>query len=150
LKNAWIVLAAGAVLWLAPASAYPGDPAAAEILTLERSALDGWLKGDPGPQLAITDPEITYFHAVTETRLDGLPAVKALYERFRGTPLFDSYEILTPKVQMAGEVAILTYVLSRHIGTVTTFWNSTQVYVMKKEGWRVIHSHWSAAKGQQP
>lgn len=111
--------------------------------------MEGWRSGDPGPQLAITDPEITYFHAVAETRLDGLPAVRELYERFRGTPLFDSYEILNPKVQVSGEVAILTYRFARHNGTITTFWNSTQVYGKRKEGWRVIHSHWSA-EGRQP
>jgi len=45
-------------------------------------------------------------------------AVKELYERFRGKPLFDSYEILTPKVQVSGEVALLTYLLAQHTGTV--------------------------------
>jgi hypothetical protein len=100
--------------------------------------------------LAITDSQITYFHAVVEKRLDGLPAVKELYERFRGTPLFDSYEILTPKVQVSGEVAVLTYLLAQHTGTVTTFWNATQVYQMRKEGWRVIHTHWSKGNGPRP
>ena len=112
--------------------------------------MDGWLKGDPGPQLAITDPQITYFHAVVENRLEGLPAVQELYERFRGRPLFDSYEILNPKVQALGDVTVLTYRLAQHAGGVTAFWNATQVYQRKKEGWRVIHTHWSSAKEQQP
>jgi len=146
--KAFVVLAAGAGLWVAsPLAAQPADPAA-EILALERSAMDGWLKGDPGPQLAITDPQITYFHAVVEVRLEGLPAVKQLYERYRGKPLFDSYEILTPKVQVLGDVAVLTYRLAQNAGGVTAFWNATQVYQRKTEGWRVIHTHWSAAKEQ--
>jgi hypothetical protein len=135
---------------MAPAWAHPDGNPAEEIVALERRAMDGWLKGDPGPQLAITDPQIAYFHAVVENRLDGLAPVKDLYERYRGTPLFDSYEILTPKVQVCGEVAVLTYRLAQHTRTVTTFWNATQVYRMSKEGWRVIHTHWSAAKGRQP
>lgn len=146
MKKTFLILAAGACLWVAPGWADPAADSAAEILVLERRAMDGWLRGDPGPQLAITDPQITYFHAVVDSRLEGLDAVKALYERFRGTPLFDSYEILTPKVQVSGEVAVLTYRLAQHVGTVTTIWNATQVYQMKKEGWRVIHTHWS--KGQ--
>jgi hypothetical protein len=150
LRNALVVLVAGAGLWMAPAWANPGGETTAEILALEKGGLDGWLKGDPGPQLAITDSQITYFHAVVEKRLDGLPAVKELYERFRGTPLFDSYEILTPKVQVSGEVAVLTYLLAQHTGTVTTFWNATQVYQMRKEGWRVIHTHWSKGNGPRP
>jgi hypothetical protein len=147
LKKALLVLAAGAGLWIAPTWADSAADAAAEVLALERRAMDGWLKGDPDPQLAITDPQITYFHAVVDTRLDGLSAVKELYERYRGTPLFNSYEILTPKVQVSGEVAVLTYRLAQHVGTAITLWNATQVYQMKKEGWRVIHTHWS--KGQQ-
>ena len=148
MRNALVLLVAGAGLWATPAWANPGDEIAAQILALEKSGLDGWLAGDPGPQLAIADPQITYFHAVVEQRLDGLPALKELYERYRGTPLFDSYRILTPKVQVAGEVAVLTYVLAQHTGTATSFWNATQVYQKGKDGWRVIHSHFS--KGNDP
>ena len=146
----WLYRIAAAGLWMALAcTAQPADPAA-EILALERHAMDAWLSGDPGPQLAITDPQITYFHAVVEARLDGLPAVKELYDRFRGKPLFDSYEILNPKVQVLGDVTVLTYRLAQHSRGITAFWNATQVYQMKKEGWRVVHSHWSAANGRQP
>lgn len=116
---------------------------AREILSLEHEAMEGWGKGDPDVLLATLDPEITYFHAVTAQRLDGLPAVKALFEGYRGTPLFDSFEILNPKVQADGDVAILTYLFVRRNGTVTSRWNATQVYQRKKEGWRVIHTHWS-------
>ena len=150
MRNALIVLVAGTNLWMALAWANPGGETAEEILALEKRGLDGWLKGDPGPQLAIMDSQITYSHAVAEKRLDGLPAVKELYDRFHGTPLFDSYEILTPKVQVAGEIAVLTYLLAQHIGTVTTFWNATQVYQMRKEGWRVIHTHWSKGNAPRP
>lgn len=121
---------------------------ARELLALERQAMDGWAKGNPDPLLAISDPDITYFHVMTDKRLDGLPAVKALFEGFRGTSLFDSYEIVDPKVQVAGDVAVLTYTLVRHFGLGTSRWNGTQVYQKKKEGWRVIHSHWSMTKGQ--
>jgi hypothetical protein len=123
--------------------AQPKTDAAAEILALEQQAMDGCLKGNPDPALAAIDPAITYFHIMTEKRIDGLPSLKALFEAYRGTPLFDSYEIVDPKIQTGGEIAILTYILIRHNGAVTSRWNSTQVYQRKKEGWRVIHSHWS-------
>jgi hypothetical protein len=128
------------------AAADQNEATTREILALERQAMDGWLTGNPDPVLTMADPEITYFHAVANMRLDGLPALKALFEGYRGIPLFDSYEMAEPKVQTAGETAILTYVLVRHVGTATTRWNATQVYQRKKEGWRVIHSHWSEAK----
>jgi hypothetical protein len=130
------------------AAADTNEATAREVLALERTTLDGWQMGNPDPLLAISDPEITYFHVVTDKRLDGLPAVKALFEGYRGRPLFDSYEMAEPKVQSSGDTAVLTYTLVRHVGTATTRWNATQVYQRKKEGWRIIHSHWSATRAE--
>ena len=150
LRTALAVFSTLAALWPATVWAGPDTGVAQEVLALERRAMDGWLKGDPDPQMALFDPQVTYFHAaVVEERIDGLAAVKQLFEPYRGRPLFDDYEILNPKVQECGEIAILTYRLARHLGGVTTFWNSTQVYRKTKDGWRVIHSHWSVAKSSQ-
>jgi uncharacterized protein (TIGR02246 family) len=126
------------------------ESTAREIIALERKVMDAWQRGDPDPFLALADPEITYFHVVTDQRLDGLPAVRALVEAFRGRPLFDSYEMAAPKVQVGGDTAILTYILVRHVGSSTTRWNSTQVYQRRKEGWRVVHAHWSATMPAEP
>jgi hypothetical protein len=52
--------------------------------------------------------------------------------------------------QAQGGGRVLTYLLAQHTATITTFWSATQVYQMRKAGWRVIHTHWSAAQGQQP
>ena len=131
-----------ACIFLAPAWAQ-------EVVALERQALDGWLRGDPDPQLAICDSEITYFHDVLEKRLDSLSTVKQLFEQYRGVPLFDSYDLRDPKVQTAGDVTVLTYQLVQRKGSATRYWNATQVYRKGKDGWRIIHSHWSAA-GKQP
>jgi hypothetical protein len=149
LKKALLVLAAAA-MWIAPAWADSDADSAREVLALERQAMDGWLKGNPDPQLAITDSQITYFHVMLERRIEGLPVLKDLYEQYRGTPLYDSYEIVNPKVQVCGDVAVLTYQLERRNGAATSYWNGTQVYQKKKEGWRIIHTHWSAAKPPQP
>jgi len=145
------ILAAGVAAALCGSLAAGQDDATArEVLALERKAMDGWQAGNPDPALAIADPEITYFHAMTEKRLDGRPALKALFETYRGRPLFDSYEIAEPRVQAAGDTAVLTYILVRRVGTATTHWNATQVYQRKKEGWRVIHSHFSVTKSAEP
>ena len=148
MKNA-VLICAAAVWCAAPAMADANGDATHEILALERHAMDGWVTGDPGPALAICDPEITYFHAITEKRLDGLPALRDLYEKFRGMTLFDRYEILDPRVQFAGDVAVLTYHFVRHNGAAASHWNATQVYQQQKEGWRVIHSHWSMVQPRQ-
>jgi hypothetical protein len=149
MRTAILACAAAAVLCGTMVAADEADATGREILALERKALDGWQTGNPDPLLAISDPDITYFHVMTGKRLDGLPAVAALFERYRGTPLFDSYEMADPKVQAAGDTAVLTYILVQHVGTATSRWNATQVYQRKKVGWRVIHSHWSATRPSQ-
>jgi hypothetical protein len=148
MKKTIVLLAAAATLWMVPSWANAETGPTAEIMALERKAMDGWAEGNPDPQMAITGAGITCFHAVVENRLDGVAAVKALYEPFRGMPLFDSYEMRNPKVQELGEVAVLTYQLVRHVGSAVTIWNGTQVYQKQKEGWRVVHTHWSEAKAQ--
>ena len=148
MKRTVLAGAVAAALCGALAAADGNEATAREVLALERTTLDGWQMGNPDPLLAISDPEITYFHVVTDKRLDGLPAVKALFEGYRGRPLFDSYEMADPKVQSSGDTAVLTYTLVRHVGTATTRWNATQVYQRKKEGWRIIHSHWSATRAE--
>ena len=146
MKMAILACAVATALCGAVAAADSNEATAREVIALERTALDGWQVGNPDSLLAITDPEITYFHVMTGQRLDGLPAVRALFESYRGRPLFDSYEMAAPKVQSSGDTAVLTYILVRHIGTMTTRWNATQVFERKKEGWRIIHSHWSETK----
>ncbi len=116
---------------------------ASEVIALERKAMDGWAHGNPDPFLASADPEITYFHVMTEKRVEGLPAVRALVEPYRSRPLFDSYEMLEPKVQVAGDTAVLTYILLRRVGGDSSRWNGTEVFQKKTEGWRLIHAHWS-------
>jgi len=142
------ILAGTAAVWLLgmTASAASDADTLQQLVALERQAMDGWIKGDPAPALAILDPEVTYFHIMTESRLDGLPAVKALFENYRGRPLFESYEIASPKAQVSGDIAVLTYVFVWHAGGNTSRWNSTQIYRKTKEGWRVIHSHWSQTR----
>ena len=116
---------------------------ASEIIALERKAMDALIQGNPDPLLAISDADITYFHVMTEKRVDGLTALKALVEPYRGRSLFDSYEMLEPKVQAAGDTAVLTYILLRRNASATSRWNATQVYQKRAAGWHIIHSHWS-------
>jgi len=130
------------------AAADGNEATAREVLALERTTLDGWQMGNPDPLLAISDPEHHLLPRGYGQELDGLPAVRALFEGYRGRPLFDSYEMADPKVQSSGDTAVLTYTLVRHVGTATTRWNATQVYQRKKEGWRIIHSHWSATRAE--
>ena len=144
----WLCFLAVAFFRLAVAE----DPSASvtrELLALERQSMEGWKAGNPDPMLAVMDRDITYFHAPLATRLDGLAAVKTFFTPYRGRPLFDSYELLDPKVQLNGDFAVLTYQLLTHNETNASRWNCSEVYQHKKEGWRVIHAHWSKVNAQQ-
>lgn len=123
-----------------------------ELLALERSALDRWIKLDPEGYLDLSALDITYFDPTTESRINGLEAL-----RLRLAPIKDMklpftnprYEILDPKVQRHGDVALLTFNVVNYGQVpdgrerVLARWNSTQVYERTKNHWRIIHSHWS-------
>jgi Calcium/calmodulin dependent protein kinase II Association. len=117
------------------------------IIAMERKAMDAWRTGNPDEFLSISDSEITFFHsAVTEKRIEGLPAVRELYEIYRGRPLFDSYDLLGPKVQVFKDTAILTYRLVTRNDSLVREWDATEVYQRKQAGWRIVHTHFSATK----
>jgi hypothetical protein len=119
------------------------DQITAEIMTLERAALDRWGAGDPSGYLEISAPEVTYFDPFLEHRIDGLDALSAWYAPLRGTIHIDRYELVSPKVQVYGETAVLTFNLVSHSGATTMRWNCTEVYRHMKEGWRIVQTHWS-------
>ena len=143
MKTKMLACSITAALCLTASVIHSKADATSEIIALERKAMDALIQGNPDPLLAISDADITYFHVMTEKRVDGLTALKALVEPYRGRSLFDSYEMLEPKVQAAGDTAVLTYILLRRNASATSRWNATQVYQKKAAGWRIIHSHWS-------
>jgi hypothetical protein len=115
----------------------------ATILSLERRAMDGWLHGSPEPLLEISAPDITFFHSTLPSLVVGRAAVAAVYESYRGRPLFDRYEILDPRVAISGATGVLTYELVTQNGPLTRRWHATQVYRRGSADWRIAHSHFS-------
>lgn len=125
------------------ASAATESDLAALVLSMERSALDRWGKGDPDGFLEITDPDIVYFDPFTERRLEGIEALRNLYDGLRGKIFIERYELLNPKVSVCGNVAVLTFNFDSHGSEGLMRWNTTEVYRRKDERWRIIHTHWS-------
>jgi len=125
------------------------DATAAQILALERAALDRWGAGDPDGFLETYDGDVTYFDPLTAARLDGHPAMTEYYRPWIGKIRVDRYEILTPNVVATNDLAVLTYNLVNFLrdanGTerVLNRWNSTTVYRRHDSSWRIVHSHWS-------
>jgi hypothetical protein len=119
------------------------EQTAAEIIALERAALDRWGAGDPSGYLEISAPEVTYFDPFIERRLDGWDRLSAYYESLRGKIHVDRDELIEPAVQVLGEVAVLTFNLVSHSGATSMRWNCTEVYRRGGQGWRIVQTHWS-------
>lgn len=117
------------------------------IIAQEIAALEEWNKGNPSGYLNIFASDITYFDPFTEKRIDGFEGMKVLYESLRGKIRADKYEMVEPVVQVAGEIAVLTYNLNSYAGDKLYKWNCTEVYRYEKENqWKIIHNHWSLVK----
>jgi ketosteroid isomerase-like protein len=128
-----------------------------EIITIERSALDRWIEFDPEGYLDLYTHDVTYFDPSQEGRIDGLEAMRRYYgpvKDLKGTIREPRYEMISPKVQAHGEIAILTFKLINYgkradkPETVLARWNSTEVYKQINGQWKIIHSHWSYMKPQ--
>jgi ketosteroid isomerase-like protein len=119
---------------------------ASDILALERGALERWGRGDPSGFEEISAPEVTYFDPFTETRLDGIGALRSWYDQIRGKIHIERFEILDPHVQVHGEAAVLTYRFVSHGSEGSMHWNATEVYRRSEAGWRIIHTHWAFHK----
>jgi ketosteroid isomerase-like protein len=135
----------------------PGDRVLDELVALERSALDRWIVLDPQGYLDLYGPDVTYFDPFTERRVDGLEAMQARLAPMKTmkSPFTNPrYEMINPKVQRSGDVALLTFNLVSHGKTpdsperVLARWNSTEVYSRIGGAWRIIHSHWSYIQAQ--
>ena len=116
---------------------------AATLIAMERSALDRWGKGNPAGYLEISAPDVVYFDPFLERRLDGLEALTRYYEGLRGQVRIDRDELIDPKVQVCGKVAVLTFNYVSYTGDVRMRWNCTEVYRNRNGLWRIIQTHWS-------
>jgi ketosteroid isomerase-like protein len=122
---------------------------AEKIISLEKSALDRWGKGDPNGYIELFASEVTYFNPFEAHRIDGFLTMRKYYGDQAGQIFIDQYEMRDPRVQIHGNTAILTYHLYNYKrqsdGTLkeTTRWNSTKVYALINKEWKIIHNHWS-------
>ncbi len=119
---------------------------AAQILQLERAALDRWGKGDPDGFLEITAPDVSYFDPFLEDRVDSLRALTGWYDQIRGKIRIDRDQIIEPRVQFIGSAAILSYRFVSEGSEGSARWNATEVYQYVDGGWKIVHSHWSFTK----
>jgi ketosteroid isomerase-like protein len=123
----------------------------ATIIAMERENLDRWGNGDPQGYLDRYAPEVTYFDPTLEKRIDGRDVMRKYYAPIAGKIKIDRYDMLDPKVQRHGDVAILSYNLVNYgkkdgTDSVLNRWNSTKVYALIEGQWKIVHDHWSYLK----
>ncbi len=121
------------------------------ILNLERQALDRWSKGDP---LGFSDnyaDDATYFDDIAaQMRLDSIEEIRNYLTSLNGKIPSHSYEIVDPKIQVYGNIAILTlqYHSTMPDNEPGPPWKATSVYRLTEGKWQVVHAHWSLMKKQ--
>lgn len=122
------------------------------ILALELAINDRWNKGDVNGALEMYSEDVSYFDPMTETRLDGRKVVEAYFRQFfEGKLNILRNEFPNPQVIVSdsGDFAVLHYNLINIVPDGQggekqgTPWNSTQVYRLIDDQWRVVHVNWS-------
>lgn len=122
-----------------------------EIVEMECRALSRWCAGDPSGFLEISASDVVYFDPFLERRLDGLAALRELYEGVRGQISAPRYELIAPLVQVVGDAAILTFnFVSWDADGNEARWNCTEAYRRTGEGWRIFQTHWSFTNPGMP
>jgi ketosteroid isomerase-like protein len=131
---------------------------AEHIISLERSALDRWIRADPDGYLSLYARDATYFDPFREKRIDGVDELHAGLAAMRGVTLpftEPRYDMINPVVHVEGNVAVLSFNLVNYgkpsgstQETVLARWNATEVYREIDGTWRIIHTHWSFTQPQ--
>jgi len=132
------------------------DPASAEEQVLEalqadlERGLDRWYSGDPFGYAELYAQDLSYFDPGTSVSLDGLGNLRTYYQPLVGLFHIDRYETVNQRLQLYGDLAILTFNLNEHEAgdTPTTEWKVTHVYRQFGDDWRVIHGHFSEVVGE--
>lgn len=101
--------------------------------------------GDPLAYVELLTEDVTYFAPITPGRVEGRDSVRALFAPFQGKLSVPRFEILSPKLQLYGDVGVFSYNLNEYAadGTISVRWNSTEVYRRHGQTWQIVHAHWS-------
>lgn len=126
-----------------------------EVLALLDRHLRSIWAGDLAVYTATTAPDVTFYEWYISTqRIAGLDFhLREIAANFRaaearrqaGERYEVEHEVLAPKVQIYGDIAIVTYTLLMRYttgdGVHHTEHNETRVFQHRGEGWQLIHCH---------
>jgi hypothetical protein len=136
-------------VWLLPMLSLAAQTAEKKIIAIEKKTLDRWKNGDTFGFIEVADENITYFDPTLAGRIDGIKQFRDYLAPLKGTFSFPSYELLNPKVQLYGDIGVLTFNFVGHSEDGNTdAWNTTEVYRRVNNEWKIVSSHWSRTKPQ--
>lgn len=119
------------------------------ILSQERKMLDEWAKGKPSELSKHFASDATYFDDITaQNRIEGIDEITGYFIALEGKVPAHKYELINPKVQVYGDVAILTlrYNSTYENNESGRPWKATSVYRLIDGHWKIVHSNWSLIK----
>lgn len=145
------LVASGLGLGLIAASktfAGPGEQQsiAAQIIAREKSSFEAWQRKDKAFFADLLAEDATYFSPMSpyldaEPRVNFLPKFEQYAEMFK----YNDVQMYNPRVQVYGDVAVLTYnssVSGTMMGQPINYTaKMTVVYVKQGNTWRVVHGH---------
>ena len=155
------VLAIFAAVWgvsvitgQASTEAARNEEIARAVITREKDSAKAWREKDKNFFAAFMADDATFFGAMnpyleTDPKENFLPKFEQYTEMFK---ILDT-QMYNPRVQVYGDIAILTYNSSSTInmgGRVMTYTGKmTSVYRRQGDTWRVVHGHESMNAGAQ-
>lgn len=116
------------------------------ILAQARVELDSWSAGDTLGYAQSAADDVTYFDFIgAQALVDGIQAFRDYLSGLQGSFPVHTYEIVDPKVQVYGDVGILTlhYYPTSLDGEPMGASKGTCVYRRIDGTWHLIHVHWS-------
>jgi ketosteroid isomerase-like protein len=126
------------------------------ILSLEKSAMERWRRGDPMGWAEISAEDVIYIDPGLTKPIAGLEGYKTFLKQIEGTIFYQGSEFIEPRVAFYGNAAILTYnyqstdTLPAKPTTDRNLWNTTEVYFKLAGKWKIAHSHWSYVNHRLP
>lgn len=116
-----------------------------KIIALEKGALDKWFKGDTSGYLTIwSQKNFSYFDSAKPHRVDTYAEIKEfVLANVEGKLFADTYDFEDPRVQIKGDMAVLTYQLFAKTSLNEMRYNCIEVYEREGADWKVVHSTWS-------
>jgi ketosteroid isomerase-like protein len=152
----FITVGSGLSFWaLNRVAADPSTQSVAnQVIAREKASVEAWQRKDKAFWVDFLTDDATYFGAMspyleTDPKTNFLPKFEQYMERFK---ILD-WQMYNPRVQVYGDVAILTYNAASTMdfgGRVMNYTSKiTSVYVKQGATWRVAHGHESMNPGAQ-